>query len=66
MSAFPLLPTRSDSPRDRALAAATNDAIRALITLANVADEYGAGVVCANATSDANKYEALLSVEMSR
>lgn len=41
MNDFPLLPTRSSSPRDRSLAAAANDAARGMDRLADALDEWG-------------------------
>ena len=59
MSAFPLMPRDSTSARDRAIAAAANDVVRALDRYAKVAEDHGEHVLRENAHRDSRKYEAL-------
>lgn len=61
---FPLLPTRSDSARDRALSAAANDAMLALQRLADVAVKHGAQRLADVAIASALRVEAVARVEM--
>ncbi len=58
MSAFPLLPANSASPRDRALSAAANDAMRACQRLAEAAVEHGAQRLADVAIASALRVEA--------
>lgn len=64
MNDFPLLPTRSSSPRDRSLAAAANDAMRACQRLAEAAVEHGAQRLADVAIASALRVEACARIEM--